>query len=264
MKNFFTIFMMNNRQAWFHKRAVVVAVLAWAVRMGLTILLYKYVYNLRGGDPVKGITFQVAASGMILYALVVGFGFRGIFRVINDEFKSGAVEVWINKPINYLVLKSGEVLGQNVPVLFGLSLAAGIFWLTTGQFPGVDYLLLRILLGITMFILGVVIGVLIYSMVGLSVVWLNEAQPIFLIVDKLIMIFGGAFIPIGFLPATMRMVGETLPTGATVFATQVFYPNFIANSPRFLFLQLFWAITLFFVVRFMQARVNIKLTVNGG
>lgn len=263
-QNFFTIFSMNARQAWFHKRAAWATVLSWIVRMGLTIILYYFIYKIIGKSSVNGVTFQIAASGMILYGIFIGFGYRDLYRIINREFKSGAIEIWLNKPVSYLQLKAAETLGKNIPVVVGLTASGSGFWILSGQFPSVDNLPARVLAAIPILLLGLIIAILLYIIVGLSVVWVLEAQPIFMIIDKLIMIFGGAFIPIGFFPPYLKLIGELLPTGAAMYITQMFYTNFVTNFPKFISVQIFWVIALSTCTIFMSKAANRNLTVNGG
>ncbi len=255
---------MNVRQAWYHKKAASVSVMSWSIRMGMTILLYYFIYRLRNGDAVNGIDFQVAAGGMIIYAIYAGSGYRSLFPIINREFKTGGIEIWINKPINYIQLKIAEVFGKSIPVVLGLILAATAFWVLSGQFPQVGQMPLRIGAGFVLLLLGLLIATLLYALVGISAIWLIDAQPAYLILDKLIMIFGGAYIPIGFFPQTFRLVGELLPTGAAIYVTQLFYPDFLTNFPRFLITQIIWALVLLFVVYRAYISASTKLTVNGG
>lgn len=264
LRNFYTVFSMNTRQAWFHRRAATATVLSWCVRMGLTIILYYFIFKIHGETSINGVTFQIAASGMILYGIFIGFGYRDLYNVINREFKSGGIEIWLNKPVSYLQLKAAETFGKNIPVVAGLVATGLSFWLISGQFPSVDNLAVRLVAAVPILIMGLAIATLMYTMIGLSVVWVLEARPIFMIIDKLIMIFGGAFIPIGFFPPTVKLIGELLPTGAAMYFTQLFYTNFVANIPRFIGVQLFWVIVLTFFTLNMSKAANRKLTVNGG
>jgi ABC-2 type transport system permease protein len=201
---------------------------------------------------------------MVLYAIVLGFGYRDLFRTINREFKTGSIEAWLNKPISYIQMKVAESFGKNMPIVFGLIGSAGLFWLLGGQFPLVDDIWLRMFAGIILLSLGLAIATMLYVLVGLSVVWLQEAQPIYLILDKLIMIFGGAFIPIAFFPGILRLIGESLPTGAAIYATQIFYPDLFANLPRFFATQILWLGILAYAVTVLSRAANRRLTVNGG
>src|SRR5688572_30075822 len=108
LSEFWLVLRLQARQAFYHRAAVIASVISWAVRMGLTILFYKGVYEILNQDHVKGLTFEIAATSMILYAVLNGFNSRDIFRLIDGEFKSGAIELWLNKPIPYVVMKIGE------------------------------------------------------------------------------------------------------------------------------------------------------------
>ncbi len=264
INNFILVLKMNTRQAWFHRGSANAQILSWAIRMGMTIVLYYFVYKTYNIGSVNGITFQIATSSMILYALFVGTGYRNLFSIINRDVKSGAIEVWVNKPVSYIHVKVAETFGKNLPVFFGLLVAGFVFWFVSGQLPVVENMPLRLLAAVPIAILGLVIATLLYVIIGLSAVWLTEAKPIYTIVDKFIMIFGGAYIPIGFFPPALRLVGELFPTGAAIYITQLFYTNFLDNFPRFIAVQIFWLVVLSTGVYFMSKSVNQNLTINGG
>lgn len=263
LKDFRLILRLQTRQEWYHRAAALSTLIAWSLRMGLTILLYHGIYDIIGKADIKGINFQTAAGSMVFYAIYSGFNSRGIFHTINTEFKSGAIELWLNKPISYILLKIGENLGKNIPTACALILCAVLFWSLNGL-PPVDHLLLRFLAGTVLLILGVIVGYLLYSLIGLSAVWLQDATGVFMIADKIIMVFGGAYIPIAFFPHYFRLIGESLPTGAVTFLSQTFYPDFFDNLPRFIVTQLAWVLALGFALYQGSNAVNKHMTVNGG
>jgi ABC-2 type transport system permease protein len=254
---------LDTRQAFYHRTAVLATVLSWCLRMGLTILLYHGIYQALDQERVNGISFSVAASSMIMYAVFSGFGTRQIYKVINQDFKTGVIEIWLNKPVAYSVLKIGHILGQNIPSACCLILTATVFWMTAGL-PDVDHLGLRFVMGIPLLLMGIIVGSFLYTLVGLSVVWLHDASATFLIVDKMVMIFGGAYIPIAFFPNSIRMIAEFLPTGVITFASQIFYPDFFVNYPRFIGLLILWIIVLGFGVTAISRAMARRMTVNGG
>jgi ABC-2 type transport system permease protein len=260
---FWLILRLQTRQAWFHRAAVLGIVMSWGLRMGITILLYQGIYKIIGTTSIKNISFQIAASSMILYAVYSVFGTRDISRIINNDYKSGAMEVWLNKPISYLVFKIAETLGKNIPATVTLTVVAlGFLWI--GGPKDIDHMLIRFLLGALLLFLGIVVGCLLYSLIGLSVVWLQDGTSAYWIVDKFVMVFGGAYIPVAFFPHDFRLIGESLPTGAVTFLSQIFYPDFFVNTPRFIATQLFWIAALGFSLFKASQAANKNLTVNGG
>lgn len=122
----------------------------------------------------------------------------------------------------------------------------------------------RALCGVVLIILGLVILNLLFTMIGMSVVFLHDSRGLFLINDKLLMTFGGIYIPVGFFPETLRLVGETLPTGAATYAAQVFYPDFFDNLPRFIIVQLIWIVLLGWGLYLLSKASDRHMAVNGG
>lgn len=260
---FWLVLRLQTRQAWHHKAAACAVVMSWGLRMGMTILLYHGIYRVMGVDHVKGLSFSVATSSMILYALYSGFGNREVFKAINNEYKSGLIEIWVNKPASYVLMKMAEVLGRNIPAGCGLFFCATLYWASVGL-PDVDHMMLRIVFGGLLLVMGVMIGYLTYALVGLSVIWLKDATGTWLIVDKMVMIFGGAYIPIAFFPDWLRYTGEMLPTTAMTYVSQMFYPDFIAHLPRFVGLQCLWVVILSGSLWYISRLMNRFLSVNGG
>lgn len=263
LQQFWLVLRLQARQAWHHKAAAFAVVVSWGLRMGMTILLYYGIYRVMGVDQVKGLSFSVATSSMILYALYSGFGNREVFKIINNEYKSGLIEVWVNKPVSYSLMKMAEVMGRNIPAACGLGFCAALYWGGVGL-PDVDHLALRLAAGGALLAMGVLIGYLTYALVGLSVIWLKDATGTWLIVDKLVMIFGGAYIPIAFFPDWLRYTGEILPTTAMTYVAQMFYPDFIDHLPRFIGLQLVWIMVLSLALHRVTRSMDRYLLVNGG
>ncbi len=263
IKQFYLVLSLQSRQAMHHKTAAVAVIVSWGLRMGMTILLYHGIYRVMGKEDIKGLSFSVASSSMLLYALYSGFGSREMFKQINNEYKSGLIEVWVNKPVSYCLMKMADVLGRNIPVVCGLAICVCLYWGAFGL-PTLNEISMRFICGLALLVMGVVIGYLIYTLVGLSVIWLKDATGTWLIVDKLVMIFGGAYIPIAFFPPWLRYAGEMLPTTAMTYITQVFYPDFFDHLPRFISTQIFWILLLVAAINRVNKLMNRHLLVNGG
>lgn len=263
VRQFFFIWQMQARQAWYHKMAAGAVVLSWGLRLVLTMILYYGIYQALGGGQVKGLSFSVATSSMVFYAMMTVLGTRDIARRINHEYRYGMIEIWLNKPVSYVVLKIAEVTGNAVPAFAAITVCGLLYWLA-GGLPVVDRMPERVIAAVILFAGGAVIAACLYALVGLSVIWLKNSDGVFLIVDKIIMIFGGAYIPIAFFPDTLRLVGELLPTGAIMYVAQTFYPDYLQNLPRFLLCQLFWIVVLVLALYRLCHVMNRHMQVNGG
>ncbi len=263
IRQFFLVLRLQARQAWFHRAAAIGTIVTWSLRSGITVLLYHGIYKIIGTGSIKNISFEVAASSTILYAIYSSFSTRDISKIVNSDYKSGAIEIWLNKPVSYLAFKIAEIFGRNIPVIVTL-LVLSVGFFSIGGLPNVDHLLKRLLLGILLLWSGVVIGCLLSGLIGLSVIWLKDNSSLHSIIDKIIMIFGGSYLPLTFFPPYFRLMGESLPTGAVTFISQIFYPDFFDNLPRFIITQLFWIIILGIALSKVSQAANRNMTVNGG
>lgn len=258
------VFLIHLRQALYHKTAALAMVAVWGTRIGVTILLYTAVYNVMHTGEVKGLTYEVAVAGMLLGMFFAGFATREIGRQIDSEHKVGALTVWVNKPVSYVALKMVEIVGKGIPTALALLVSSVIFWMVSGHFPNVDHLPMRIFGGVLVLLMGLVISACIYTMVGLCAVFIHDSRPVYMVVDKLMMLFGGTYIPVGFFPQWLRLTGETLPIASTTLISQIFYPDFLHNLPRFLLTQIVWFVVSLWVLRAFTRAVNKRITVNGG
>ena len=264
LRTFWGLFRIYVRQAFHHRKSAFTIVLSGVLRAGITIMLYAAIYKLLGHARVHNISYEVAISGIALSAVFYGFTSREVSFQINGENKSGLLEMWVNKPLSYAGLKITEVLGRSMPGVLGLVCVVILFWCSGNHFPDVDHPIIRLLIGCGLLVVGLTISVCIFAMAGLSSVFLQDSRPVNQFMDRLVSIFSGAFIPIGFFPQWFRLIGESLPTGAATYMTQIFYPDFFANLPRFVLTQLIWlVICIWALYRFDQAVMR-RLTVNGG
>ena len=259
-----SVFLIYVWQSFYHRSAAISMILVWGVRIGVTVVLYHGIYKILGGGTIRNISYEVAVSSILLGMIYAGFGGREISRVITPEYKAGVMSVWLNKPISYSLLKVAEVTGKSMPTALGLIGCSIIFWSIGSNLPHVDHLVLRSVCGLVLLILGMIIAICLNTMVGLSTVFLQESAPVFAIVDKLAMLFGGIYIPMGLLPHWLRFAGESSPMGAAILVNQTFYPDFFINFPRFIVTQIAWLVVSILALRFMIRVANRHMTVNGG
>lgn len=111
---------------------------------------------------------------------------------------------------------------------------------------------------------GTLVSAMLYILIVLPALWIDDAQPLYWLVDKAILIFGGAYIPIALLPKSFQNFANLTPFGAPMFATQMFYPDFSERWFLLFAVQLFWIIVLLFSISIVFSKAQFKLSVNGG
>ncbi len=236
---------------------------SWLLRSGLTVLFFSEIYRLQGLQQLHGLAFPVVASSTLIYTLFTIMGMRALPMTFDRQYASGAMAMWLNKPLPYLLFRSVSGLAENVVSFMSILLFIMIFW-SLGGFPETAEPLARLAAGGLLFLLGLVLALILYTLIGLSAFWFGESAGVYQIVDKFIMLFGGCYVPVAFFPSLLRQVGEASPMGAMMACTQTFYPDLWDNLPRFLGIQVFWIVVLGAALWRAQAFAQKRLVVQGG
>lgn len=232
-------------------------------RILVMLLIYDYAFHYIG-KSVNGITANIAIWSISVYHLLLFTQFRGIFRTINDDVRRGNLDTQLNKPYNYLFYKFWEQLGKGLPnFIVSFVIVMPLLYLATSG-PHVSFNLLMILGALLLIVAGTLVSAGLYILTALPVLWIDDATPFYWIVDKSILILGGAYVPLALLPKAFRTFADLTPFGAPMFATQMFYPNFSGQWLSLFTVQIFWLGILFLAISFIFSKAQLKLSINGG
>jgi ABC-2 type transport system permease protein len=213
---------------------------------------------------MNGLTYQGAVWSIGIYFLLLGIPTRRICKVMAQDIRSGNIELKINKPINYIYFKVSEFFGQ-ISLDFVVSFIATLFILITSVgIPNIDYSLIWYCEVVWLFVAGVILSLATSIVIGLLAFWMENVTPIYWVVDKGLMILGGAFLPIAFFPPIMKIFAQVLPFGAPVFVNQLFYADFATNVFQLIAVQLVWIIVFVLFIYWLYAKALKHLSVNGG
>ncbi|NTU73169.1 hypothetical protein HGB07_03280, partial [Candidatus Roizmanbacteria bacterium] len=111
---------------------------------------------------------------------------------------------------------------------------------------------------------GTLVSAGLYIVIALPALWMNDTMAFFWIVDKSVLLLGGAYIPVALMPEAFQKVASLAPFGAPMFATQMFNPSFPSQWLSFVLIQLIWIGVLFYIVMFMFKKIQSKVSINGG
>jgi ABC-type uncharacterized transport system permease subunit len=181
------------------------------------------------------------AGGLVIYVGVtewIMMSTPAIHLRLEDDIRSGALEVHLLRPKLYLAQKIAETIGGLGARTSVIALAAAILLLISGRdVPTAAAFTDIAVLGLV----GGVIIVLLYAVTGLCAFWVRRTMPVYLIVQKMLFLLGGLFAPVSFYPRWMAGVSEASP-----FAAALYWPGVQALHPsallfwRALGLQLIW------------------------
>jgi len=181
------------------------------------------------------------AGGLVIYVGVtewIMMSTPAIHLRLEDDIRSGALEVHLLRPKLYLAQKIAETVGGLAARTSVIAAAAMALLLVSGRtVPAPAAWVYIVVLGLV----GGVIVVLLYAVTGLCAFWIRRTMPVYLIVQKMLFLLGGLFAPVSFYPRWMAQVSEASP-----FAAALYWPGVQALHPsaslfwRALGLQLIW------------------------
>jgi ABC-type uncharacterized transport system permease subunit len=233
-------------------------------RMVLLAAIYKVAYTATGGDNALSYAAAVWSIGLY-FALVMGLNVRHVFKLIEHEVVSGKVEVGLLRPVDWRLSKLCQQVGKNVLECVALVVAFTAALIVLVGVPDLSHISVQFTVGYTvLLILAIVSAGVMNITIGLAAFWLNDAESVYRIVDKAVMIVAGAYVPVALLPELMQTVLRYSPFGVYGASTQLFNPELNTYMIPTLWSAAGW--TLFFVVlcQLVWKRAQRRIEVNGG
>ncbi len=245
-------------------KRLVGGILVSVVRVGLIAAVYKVAYQHYGGRP--GLSYENTVWSIAIYfAFILNLGLRNVFKVVERQVKTGAVEVGVIKPIDWRLARVCELIGKNgIEFLLQLIVLPAFLLLVVGP-PDVSYLSAASLAAFGFLtLLAMVAAASMFLTVGLTAFWLNDAQSVFRLLDKIVVVFGGAFVPIALLPHTVQLFVRYSPFGVYAAPTQLFNPALTRAMLPMIISAVIWSIVLVGLCNLVWKRAMVRIEVNGG
>ena len=246
----------------YYPRRVLAQSFIQCFRILLLATVYSFVYqNIKIETPI---TVQMAVCSIAAYFCLLSIRFKNLFDAINDDIKLGNIEVMLNRPVNYLVYRIINQLGNDlfafvVPVIFSFLLIPIIVGV-----PQIQLNILYVLGIIAVSLLGLLVVALLYAVIGFTAFWIEDARPVYWLVDKGVLLLGGSYLPIAFYPEWLKLFVYFTPFGSSMFVSHIFYPDFLEKLPMLLASQIFWIIVLIWLNSMVFKKAKTHLTINGG
>jgi ABC-2 type transport system permease protein len=192
---------------------------AWPVLTGralfyaLILVVLSALWDKVAAERVAG-AMALPAGDLAIYVGVtewITFSVTAVHLRLEDDIRSGLLEPHLLRPKSYLVQRVGEAVGASLARMLAIG-ATGLGLLLVSGRAGLPLAALPAVAALG--VLGMVVGVLLYTVVGLTAFWLRRVMPAFLIAQKLVFLLGGLFAPIALYPPWLRTIAELTPFGA--------------------------------------------------
>jgi ABC-2 type transport system permease protein len=234
----------------------VVTLTGWPVLLGraifyvLLLIILTALWDKVMAEPLRGgLVGALPAGGLAVYVGVtewVGLSAPAVHLRLEDDIRSGALEAQLPRPKSWLVLRVAEAVGALLARLAFTGVAALCLLALSGRlWPSPVALVALAIIGP----LGGIVGVLLFTLAGLSAFWLRRVLPVFLILQKMLFLLGGLFAPVTLYPGWLARVGLLSP-----FAAHLYWPAMMTISPTpttivlALMSQLVWIVLLTAVI----------------
>ena len=223
LRKYGTVFALASRDQFVYIPSFLARNLCFVVGMFVFFSLWRAIYA--GTELVAGFT-MTQMLWYLTFTEAIELSQTRIFQPISEEVKDGTVAYSLNRPYSYVLFWISRGMGENlvkaVPLLIeGLVLAL----IMVGPLPGY----LRALpVGLVTIVLGILIGTTLQAIVGLLAFWFEEVMPFWWIIQKLVFVIGGMFIPIDVYPEWLQRIARYTP-----FAFAAYWPatTFVDYSP---------------------------------
>lgn len=253
------IFMKNQMQ---NKTYILLDIFNMVSRCLIVFLLYGYVFKISGGS-IKGVDYTTTLWSMFIYFCIMILNIRRIYKLIMDDVKSGNVEMFLNKPINYVILTFYKIIGQGIYSFTIISILGSITMLLLVGIPKVNLIIFIPTFIITL-ILGSILGLILYSIIGLLSFFMQDVRPIYWITDKLVMLLGGSYLPVALFPKFMKILAYISPFGAINFTSSTVYSTWNNEFIIRILLQIIWIIVFGLLLIYVYKKAREKTMINGG
>lgn len=232
-------------------------------RCGVLLVLYNYVFRLNGGT-INKTSYIIAAWSIFFYFAFSSFRLRDISRTIMRDVQSGAVEVLFSKPISYVAYRMWWQIGEGLYPFAIISAAGSIVLAIAIGVPSTMMLTIFIPTLILAILLGSLLSLALYTCIGLLAFWIEDVNPVFWIVDKMVMILGGSYLPVALFPEYMYKISMWSPFGATQFITHTVYETWTTDWFIKSGIQAAWIVIIWVLVAVLFTKARQKVSINGG
>ncbi len=257
--NIIKIFMKNQMQ---NRTNIILDIANMIARCFIVFLLYAYIFKIQGGT-INGVDYKTTMWSMFMYFCIMTLNLRHLDNEIMSDVKSGNVEMFMNRPRSYLTLSFMRVLGQGLFSFVMISIIGAIIMIISIGVPSVNPVLFIPTL-ILALVLGQILALFIYGLIGLLSFYIQDIRPVHWVVDKLIMVLGGSYLPISMFPKVMKIMAYASPFGAINFASSTVYDSWNTNCYKMIGMQIIWILVFGLILFFVYKKSKEKAMINGG
>ena len=238
-----------------------------SISLFLILYIYLNLWSFLYSDPnslIKGYSYTQMIWYVLftetLWSCIKG---RKIVSEISQDVKAGNIAYKLNKPynyINYIIAKTLADFSFKLIVLLPAALVIGT--LVIGRIPFFNPL--GFILAIICGIIGTIVNMFICITIGLFAFFMEDANPIYWIYSKIILVVGTLF-PIEFMPSLLQPILKFSPIFAINYGPAKLLVHFDLNLfIKVIIVQIIYLIVFYSITSLIYKKGVKNINVNGG
>lgn len=219
-----------------------------------------------GATAVDGVTLSEMVTYALLGGVVLGATrYDRVIKQIGTSLKTGDVAVWLLKPLHYPLYLLATELGMTaytflmavVPTILVVALIYGMLPPAT-PLHGIMF--------VAYCLLSFLIHFLFAALFGLLAFWLMTAFSLEWLLQSLLTLLSGLFVPFWFFPEPFGAIASHLPLAWLVYYPSAVWLGRLAPVETLVYfgIGLGWALLLATAVALLWRRAASRITVQGG
>lgn len=210
------------------------------------------------------IDFPNMVTYIIISSIISTITSNNVIMDVNNSIDNGKIALDFIKPINFQLYMFCNTIGKNLyEVLFNLIPVTIVSIIVFDiQFPEIIYFILFLIAIIG----GFLINYFLSFCLGLLGFWFTQVWILGRVLNDLIKLFAGVYIPLWFFPVILESILDYLPFKFIYFVPiSIFLGKYNLLECLLMFLmQLIWIIILYFLSKIIWKKAIYKLVVQGG
>ena len=242
---------------------ITISMMGYIVMIFIFFNLWNYIYD----DPSQ-LIHGYSKNQMIWYVIIteilwIASGGRRFCKRICDDVRSGNIAYVMNKPYSYISYVVASHLGEaTIRTIIVTIIGFLLGFVMIGNIPSLS--LIGILFVCLSGFLAIVINTVLITFIGLFSFIIEDANPLYWIYSKLLLIVGTIF-PVEFFPTALQGIIKLTPIYVTCYGPAKLFVNFtVQNGFKILMIQFVYLLVALGLCNLLYQKGVKKLNVNGG
>ncbi len=188
-----------------------------------------------------------------------------LFMVIDEDVRSGDIAYFLTRPMPYLWMRYAEGIGaMTANALLYYTVGIAVLYLYICMLPSGGWAAL--LTAMVLLYMGSALHLIFQITAGITAFWLQEAEAVYRIYQKFLIVLGGLYMPVSMYPDWLERIAAFTPVYGMMYGAMrpVLEGASLAVIGESAGLIIFWLIFSVLLMQGVYALCVRRLEVNGG